>query len=348
MSIIRSVVRPIVRSIVRGLTQGIDGFSPLNLAPTVLYDFYDRLSLYTDSAGTTQTRAPGTGGVAGDYSVGKVTDQTAGTQTTSTAKPAFSARYNLLTYSEDFSNAVWVKRGFSAPTTGETDPLGGSTAVSFLENNGDPNPAIYHSAPVTSTASSIGVWLKASSPITISLSTNGQVSPGTINVTPDWQFFSVTQSVSIVIRPHIGGFSTIIRSSGVRIFVWHPDLRHTSTATLPIYQSITDALTYDTVGFPPYVEFGVDDVLPNAVTLPAITGDIWIATTRGLYVTALSFAGGSFSFGQTTYTGGTAGLLSTIGNQIIGVGIVGYTLTAGQKAQLLAYYQTKGCQGVLL
>ncbi len=51
-------------------------------------------------------------------------------QSTSTARPVLSGRVNLLTYTEQFDNAVWRKNNVSitANTTATTDPLGGNTA----------------------------------------------------------------------------------------------------------------------------------------------------------------------------------------------------------------------------
>lgn len=198
------------------------------------------------------------------------------TQATLAARPTYAiepagGRRNLLTYTELFSDSIWVKRGFAAPTTGETDPLGGSTAVSFLENNTDVNPAIYHNAPVSSAASTIGVWLKSSSATTISLSTNGLTSPGTVSLTTAWQFFSVTQSVLNSAGPHIGGFASVTRASGIRIYVWHPQLELGSAATN--YQKVTTQydVTEAGVASMSYLYFdGVNDAMATSTITPGI------------------------------------------------------------------------------
>ncbi len=49
-------------------------------------------------------------------------------QATSASRPVLSARYNLLTYSEDVSNAAWTKLNTSASSAIHPNPLGGSTA----------------------------------------------------------------------------------------------------------------------------------------------------------------------------------------------------------------------------
>ena len=57
-------------------------------------------------------------------------------QSTSAARPLASARVNTLTYTEDFSNAVWVTDlvgdATLTKTVGQTDPLGDATAVRLL------------------------------------------------------------------------------------------------------------------------------------------------------------------------------------------------------------------------
>jgi hypothetical protein len=63
-------------------------------------------------------------------------------QTSSAKRPKLAARYNLLTYSEEFDNGAWTKTGFLAfgsgsvaNTTATLDPIGGNTADLIVENN---------------------------------------------------------------------------------------------------------------------------------------------------------------------------------------------------------------------
>ena len=60
--------------------------------------------------------------------------------------------------------------------------------------------------------------------------------------------------------------STTATASGTDgILVWGADVRTASTSpALPAYQQITDAATYDTIGFPYYLEFVVDDYMQTA------------------------------------------------------------------------------------
>lgn len=82
------------------------------------------------------------------------------TQTTSTKRPTLSARYNLLTYTEQFDNAAWTKSslnafgsGSVANTTATTDPLGTNTADFIQENSDLAVHGLYYG-----TAQSSGSW----------------------------------------------------------------------------------------------------------------------------------------------------------------------------------------------
>ena len=60
-----------------------------------------------------------------------VPDGNHGLQGTSTARPTLSARYNLLTYSEQFDNAAWTKH-FSTVTANQTTAPDGTTTADLL------------------------------------------------------------------------------------------------------------------------------------------------------------------------------------------------------------------------
>jgi hypothetical protein len=115
---------------------GVQQFSPADLFSAgeqgAWYDPSDLTTLFTDSAGTT----PVTGV---EQFVGRMNDKSGrgnhATQTTSAKRPKLAARYNLLTYSEQFDNGAWTKSDVTADaTTATTDPLGGNTADVILES----------------------------------------------------------------------------------------------------------------------------------------------------------------------------------------------------------------------
>lgn len=139
-------------------------------------------------------------------------------------------RTNLIPYSEDLSNVIWINRGFTKVGT-SLGPMG-SNAYEFLENNTDINPAIFYNGNVTDgTPRTLSVWLKASTPITIALATNSSVKTTNVSVTTEWSLFSCTDSVDTVLGTHIGGFGTITKGSGVTIYVAMPQQENGSYAT---------------------------------------------------------------------------------------------------------------------
>ena len=155
---------------------------------------------------------------------------------------------NLLEYSEDLSNAYWLKRGFTQLATNATAPDGSATAYKIQENNTDDNPGVVVTDfVIPNGANTFFVWLKGDSNYTLNLSTNGGVSGSTINITTSWQLFSVTQTDTPYNGPHIGGFGTIARDSGIVIYVWHPQLN--SGATAKPYFPTTDRLNVPRIDY---------------------------------------------------------------------------------------------------
>lgn len=55
-------------------------------------------------------------------------------QSTAASRPTYRSRYNLLTYSEDFGNAAWIKLNASASTNVTTSPDGTVTADALVED----------------------------------------------------------------------------------------------------------------------------------------------------------------------------------------------------------------------
>jgi len=109
-------------------------FSPLSLfaggAPGAWYDPSDLTTLFQDSAGTTPVTAV-------EQPVGRMLDKSGNNnhafQATSASRPVLSARYNLLTKTEQFDDAVWVKGDATVTANATTAPDGTSTADSLVE-----------------------------------------------------------------------------------------------------------------------------------------------------------------------------------------------------------------------
>lgn len=198
------------------------------------------------------------------------------TQSITASRPTLSARYNLLTKTEDFSNSAWAKEFGGVGSTPvvtqnyATAPDGTMTATRIVYAlNGGTATADYSRVyqPVTLSANTqtvLGVWLKSASSQTknIVISMAGEY-PKVVSVGTDWAFIpnamiraDTNYSLRIELR---GAFGT---SDSADILIWHPDLR-IGTTPGP-YQRVNTSTDYDTDEryFPKYLRFdGVDDYL---------------------------------------------------------------------------------------
>ena len=125
--------------------QAISGgaFSPASLfaGGTVngaWYDPSDLTTLFTSSAGTTQCAMPGLGSAV---SVGRMLDKSGNGNhaiafNDTTARPELRARVNLLEYSEDQSNGVWVNYSATQQSNVGIAPDGTNTADRIVEATG--------------------------------------------------------------------------------------------------------------------------------------------------------------------------------------------------------------------
>jgi hypothetical protein len=214
------------------------------------------------------------------------------TQTTSAKRPKLAARYNLLTYSEQFDNGVWTKSTASvtAPTaivapdgTLTTDKLveGVGTARKFIHQSGatlNQTVSIYaqkgeRDFVAIGQTNTAGFW--AVSLFNLNLGTyvasyeaGSQPIPTNNTITSvgnNWYRISCTLNGTSMANPVImisnGGnpiFEGYTGDGTSGIYIWGADLRPASQATGligPTYQRVVDAATYDAVGFLPYLQF---------------------------------------------------------------------------------------------
>jgi hypothetical protein len=161
-------------------------------------------SFYLPSPSTCFTDSAGTTPCAVDDPVGKLLDLIGtnhATQGTAGFKPILRGKVkNLLTYSQDFSNAAWVKtNGTTVKSTGVADPFGtnNATTINSPAINALLRHAIGQQAGVTVTFS---VWLRAASNVSWAIqdSSNAFVlrTSKAINITTQWQRFSHTVTVT--------------------------------------------------------------------------------------------------------------------------------------------------------
>ena len=282
----------------RPLAAIIDGLRR-NGEQGVWNDTSDLSTMFQDAAGALPVYAPGQG--QADPPVGRILDKSGrgnhAYQTTTTSRPTLSARYNMLVSTEQISSAAWSKlntgTGLLPVVTDAAaiSPGGTLTAARIVLNKGSgtttsDQSAIFQNVQIAAgVVAKRGVWLRttaAAGSVNVFLDSTGGAGFGAvITVTPDWQYFSVTndtdsangRGIRIAVR---GGFGT---SDSADILAWGFDVRPANDGVgLPPYQRVIDASTYDTAGFPLYLRFdGVDDWLQTASVDFSGTSNIFLA-----------------------------------------------------------------------
>jgi hypothetical protein len=200
-------------------------------------------------------------------------------QATSTSRPVLSARYNLLTKTEQFDDAAWNKTlsgTASAPSVtanAATAPDGTTTAdrVQLSLNGGTTatdralvNQSVTYTSGATYTFS---IWFRSrGSSVSMGIGADGIVGNQPITVTSAWQRFSFTAAAvsgSGTVWFQLRGGQSPAHSNSADIEVWGADLRVSNDAAgQPAYQRVNTATDYDTTGFKPYLRFdGTDDWL---------------------------------------------------------------------------------------
>lgn len=213
-------------------------------------------------------------------------------QATTASRPTLSARYNLLTSSENMAGAVWSKMGVTAGADYITEssaseghyatqsvptlPVGTKLRgrAEFKPRTGARN-AILRFAGSNGSAYTI---VDLSSGAVLLTSVTGSnwswVEPPVVTSMGDG-YYSITGFVTttepsgaIALWPGMTpGTSLSYLGDGVSsIYIRNTDLRAANDGIgLPPYQRVVDTNTYDTAGFPLYLRFdGVDDFLQTA------------------------------------------------------------------------------------
>ena len=199
----------------------------------IWYDPQDLTTLFQDATGTLPVYRPGTGLV--DPPVGLLLDKGGGgyhaSQTTTTARPTLSGRYNLLLATETLST-----QGITTATT---------TYTLRFEGTGT---------------------------ITLSGTAIGTLSAGTHTIT------CTAGTLTLTVAGSVTRADLRVKRDGSR---------------LPAYQSVTNANTYDTAGFPLFLKRDkVDDDL--IVQAPAITGAWAHGTIDGPVIGTVAIPAGEY------------------------------------------------------
>jgi hypothetical protein len=274
-------------------------FTPLSLFAAgeqgAWYDPSDLTSMFQDAAGTTPVTAM-------EQPVGLLRDKSGrgnhASQTTLAARPVLSARYNLLTYTEQFDNATWGRTGISV-TPDTTLAPDGTLSADTITGTLTTNAVIYNNPVITASATNYtaSVYVKAGTASFIVLSlwtgsgTNGVnqwynlqtgakgnnsvtagytfVSSNITALSNGWYRLDLTGSVAAGNLLHsiriVDSNGTFVYTNvvGKTAIIWGADLRFTNDGVgIPNYQRVAAATNYDSTGFPPYLRFdGVDDCL---------------------------------------------------------------------------------------
>jgi hypothetical protein len=242
----------------------------------------------TGTTFTVHTRFAASAEVSGDYfeldniSVREVPGNHM-LQSTSVDRPLLSARVNLLTYTEDFSNAIWIKRGAVSVTPNAITAPDGTLTADLISGIGATGVDDFYSvAPAIPQATGASLSLSfyvdkgASSGVldvqavagpggghwTISLSS---VASGWDRITDAHPAVTVLVPFTVV-SPAVNSGPLFSASSGgpLSLYMWGCQIQLASAAS--DYQAIlTDGSSYSSTGFPiAQLYDGVDDGMATA------------------------------------------------------------------------------------
>jgi hypothetical protein len=199
-------------------------------------------------------------------------------QSTSASRPVLSARYNLLTKTEQFDDAAWTKRGTVSVTPNAiVAPDGLLTADLISGVNALGSSDLFQSSANVATGvalapsfyiqkvSSTGI-LRLNNPAS---SSNGNwsidlslVASGWVRITETHPSVTVTTAFTGSGAAN-GGLQFAATTGGpLSFYLWGAQLIVTNSLTSNAYQRVNTATDYATTGFLPYLKFdGVDDSL---------------------------------------------------------------------------------------
>jgi hypothetical protein len=242
----------------------------------VWYDPSDMSTLFQDSAGTTPVTAV-------EQPVGLILDKSGrgnhASQSTSTARPVLSARYNLLTRTEEFDNAAWgVFAGASKTGTNVAIAPDGTTTADSVRVATSPDSQVFQALTFAAGTHTLTIYVKRNAGSNQTFRIKGSTAvgaasfSGTLTATDTWQ--QVTHTFTVT-APHSGNIAIACDASAntADLLVWGADLRLANDGVgLPVYQrvgagtagtsSASGSADYDWQSFPRFIKFdGLDDFL---------------------------------------------------------------------------------------
>jgi hypothetical protein len=262
------------------------GGTPSTVTRTVAGTYTERLGTVATDGFVTLRAVGTTTAVILSFSIKQVTGNHA-TQTTSAKRPKLAARYNLLTYTEQFDNAAWTKTNVTVTANSTTAPDGTLTADTLTAISGAyPNVNISITLPSPTTVKHSVYFQKTTGATRFPLSEIGfsggnavvilntdtgvatlaQGAATNITVTDVNGYWRLSFDVAVSVTSVTAYIYPASSSNGTTFapnltgscVAWGADLRPASQATGligPTYQRVVDAATYDAVGFLPYLQF---------------------------------------------------------------------------------------------
>ena len=262
----------------------------------VWYDPSDYTTMFQDSAGTTPVTAV-------EQPVGKILDKSGrgnhATQAISFNRPILSARYNLLTKTEQFDDAYWTVTAGSIVPNATTDPLGGNTADKLQVNTTN---AAHGVGKVNVTFTPIGTSVTVSCHVkkaelswcivgdgqqlgvyfdlangVFGTIASGWTNPQAVSLGNGWYRISatVTSILSSGFAVYAANANNGITFAGANntdgIYIWGASLIPVEQSALP-YQRVNTATDYNTTGFNFYLK-------ANGTNSAMSTGNIDFAST---------------------------------------------------------------------
>lgn len=232
-------------------------------------------------------------------------------QATAPSRPKSSQRVNLLTATDAFQNAAWLKlQTGTGVTPVATDNYAaapdGTATASRIQLNLGATPATALSRIYQNAASpSLGrnsLWIRTADASTKTIYFTSAAVGELIVVNGTWQ--QITRDVSSAaayVQMQFGLDGSLPTSNTADLLVWHPDCRTAGNALAPwpAYQRVTSTTDYDTAGFPFFAKFdGVDDGLVSPTFAAGTLG----AAMDAYIVLRRNSASGNVLFANATGT----------------------------------------------
>ena len=252
-------------------------------------------------------------------------------QATSANRPIVSARVNLLTKTEDFSDAAWTKTRSSISANAVAAPDGTTTADNVVEDTSASTSHLVQqsTAGTVGASETLSVYVKAAGRswfllqlgagatayFDVTNGATGNVSGGTATIQSvgnGWYKCSLsatrtTNQNNIIYLASANGTINYTGDGTSGIYIWGADLRVSNDGVgIPAYQRVNTSTDYDTVGFPLYLQTNgsTQSLATNSIDFSTNTSDG--QARRNLLTFPTAFDDAAWTKLQATITPNTA------------------------------------------